>query len=296
MKLVVTGCNGRVGRRVVLLALDEGHQVIGVDLSKPSSFIEDADAQRISAYETFSFIKADLREFEQALNALRGCDGVAHLAAYPDPGDYLWQTHNSNVVISWNVLRAAAELGIKRIAQASTCNVVRMVYSKSGAKPEYFPIDEDHPCEPDEPYGLSKVIAELQADTIVRGYQGIRIASLRLHWAVPNRDYASRDDPIRRRNDLWGWVHHDSAAEAFLLALASNSSGSEDWTGHEAFFICAPDTADERESTELYQTFWPHVPVREGFALGGRVGFFDCSKAKRLLGWEHRNITNEVVN
>lgn len=36
-----------------------------------------------------------------------------------------------------------------------------MVYSKAGAKPDYFPIDEDHPCEPDEPYGLSKVYAEL---------------------------------------------------------------------------------------------------------------------------------------
>ena len=32
-----------------------------------------------------------------------------------------------------------------------------MVYSKAGAKPDYFPIDEDHPCEPDETYGLSKV-------------------------------------------------------------------------------------------------------------------------------------------
>lgn len=134
-------------------------------------------------------------------------------------------------------------------------------------------------------------IAELQADTIVRGYPNTRIASLRLHWAVPDRESAKRDDPVRRRNDLWGWVHHDSAAEAFLLAITAHHD-QKGWTGHEAFFICAPDTADERDSMELYQTFWSHVPIREGYRLEGKAGFFDCSKAKRLLGWEHRMMTN----
>ena len=33
MKIVVTGCNGRVGRRVVLCALRLGHEVLGVDCS-----------------------------------------------------------------------------------------------------------------------------------------------------------------------------------------------------------------------------------------------------------------------
>lgn len=81
----------------------------------------------------------------------------------------------SNVVISWNVLRAAAEvrrigvphvcvwptescsqLGIERVAQASSVNVLRGVYS---VRPQfdYFPIDELHPTLPDEPYGLSKL-------------------------------------------------------------------------------------------------------------------------------------------
>ena len=63
---------------------------------------------------------------------------------------------HSNVVISWNVLRACAELGINRIAQASTVNVIAGVFAKE-TRFHYFPIDEDHPCEPDEPYGLSKL-------------------------------------------------------------------------------------------------------------------------------------------
>lgn len=31
-----------------------------------------------------------------------------------------------------------------------------MAYSQT-PRIHYFPIDEEHPCEPDEPYGLSKL-------------------------------------------------------------------------------------------------------------------------------------------
>jgi len=48
------------------------------------------------------------------------------------------------------------QLGINRVAQASSVNIITLVYSQ-GPHFEYFPIDEDHPCLPDEPYGLSKL-------------------------------------------------------------------------------------------------------------------------------------------
>lgn len=59
-------------------------------------------------------------------------------------------------MISWNVLRAAAELGITRVAQASSVNVIALAWTDHHEF-DYFPLDEDHPCRPDEPYGLSKV-------------------------------------------------------------------------------------------------------------------------------------------
>jgi len=49
-----------------------------------------------------------------------------------------------------------AQLGIRRIAQASSVNVVQLVWSKQTTL-HYLPLDEDHPREPDEPYGLSKL-------------------------------------------------------------------------------------------------------------------------------------------
>lgn len=91
---------------------------------------------------------------------------------------------------------------------------------------------------------------ELQADTIIRRYPSMRIASLRLSWSLPSRQAAMRDDPERRRTDLWGYVQEDSGAEAFLLALTDESGR---WAGHEAFFITAPDVANELSAVELWE-------------------------------------------
>lgn len=275
MKLAVTGCTGRVGQRVVIAALKQGHAVVGIDVA-PKDL-------EFSTNLSFSFIQADLLEYEAARDAFQGCDAIVQLAACSNPGDYVANTHNSNVVINWNILRSAAELGIKRVAQASSVNVVQLVYSlRQDIK--YFPIDEDHPCEPDEPYGLSKLIAEMQADTIVRRYPFMRVASLRLHWSCPTRAAAKRDDSVRRKNDLWGYVQEDCGAEAFLLAVFGEN---DKWSGHERFFIAAPDLAHDEDTLVLKEQFYPHVPIKEGKDLSGKMGFVDCSKAERLLGWVH---------
>ncbi|KAJ3533038.1 hypothetical protein NM688_g7339 [Phlebia brevispora] len=273
MRLVVTGSNGSVGRRVVIAALRAGHTVIGID-NAPSS----SDELGLLSNPLFSFCRIDLTDYEAALEALRGAEAVIQLAAIRTPEDYAVKCHNTNVVISWNVLRAAAELGITRIAQASSVNVITLVWSQQ-PKLYYLPLDEEHPCEPDEPYGLSKLICELQANTIVRRYPKTRIASLRLSWSIPNRAYATHLNPERRKNDLWGWIQEDAGAEAFLRAVDLDDNR---WAGHEAFFIAAANTT-QGDPMELYHAHWEDVPIKEGKNLD--KGFFDCAKAERLLGW-----------
>jgi len=280
MRLAITGCSGAVGGRVVLVVLKNGHSVVGMDNSAPSNV-------EFTNHPNFAFVQLDLRDYETTLEALRlaNVEGIIHLAGIPRPIDYAVMAHNTNVVLNWNVLRSAAELGINRVAQASSVNVITLVYSL-GPKLEYFPLDEDHPCLPDEPYGLSKTICELQAATIIRRYPSMRIASIRITHCTPTAyPFNPALEPPRRRNDLWAYVHRDSAAEAFLLAVAG---GDGEWTGHEAFFITAPDTTQGEESMTLKEMFWPNVPIKEGNNLYGRKGFFDCSKAERLLGWVHR--------
>lgn len=129
-------------------------------------------------------------------------------------------------------------------------------------------------------------VAELQADTILRRYPSIRIASLRLSWSIPDKDHANQgsQDPDRRTSDLWGYVQEDAAANAFILAISPDNTR---WSGHEAFFITAPDTTLEVDSMVLKEKYWPDIPMKGERKLKGREGFFDCSKAERLLGWAH---------
>ncbi|KAJ7170571.1 hypothetical protein C8R43DRAFT_875596 [Mycena crocata] len=276
-RIAITGAKGSVGKRVVLRALEHGYHVVGIDYSVLAS----ADDRELGS--KLSFLQVDLKDYNETLKAF-GCEAIIHLAGFPQPGDYKVIVHNSNVVISWNILRAAAELGINRVAQASSVNVITMVYSQEPHF-DFFPIDESHPCSPDEPYGLSKVIGELQADSIVRRFPDMRVASLRLHWSVPNRAFAQNLEVSRAKNDLWGYVQEDSAAEAFLLAV---THPTDKWpSSAEAFFIVAPETTFDGDTSELLRQYWPNVPVQNGKDMSGTNGFFDCTKAKELLGWVH---------
>ncbi|OJA11123.1 hypothetical protein AZE42_02377 [Rhizopogon vesiculosus] len=278
MKVAITGCNGRVGRRVVLWALKEGHTVVGAD----NIVAQDAEFYNNPA---FSFHEVDLKDFDAALKTFEGCDAVIQLAALPQPMDYLVKVHNDNVVITWNVLRAAAELGIDRVAVASSVNVLRAVFSPEPIF-HYFPIDENHPCEPDEPYGLSKLIGETQADTIVRRYPTMRVASMRIHKFISTRTRAYGEDRFSSRGDLWSYVQMDSTADALLRAVTVEKNR---WTGHEAFFIVAPQLAVDDDWLELKGKYFPDTPIKPDWVESGGRGFFDCSKAERLLGWVHKD-------
>lgn len=88
MKIAVTGCNGSVGKRVVIRLLESKYRVLGIDISPP----DHSDAANLST--DFSFLALDLKDYAATLTALTGCDAVVHLAAFRDPGDYQVATHN----------------------------------------------------------------------------------------------------------------------------------------------------------------------------------------------------------
>lgn len=56
------------------------------------------------------YIQGNGREYNQVLSAMKGCDAAIHLAAgLPHNFDKI-EMHNLNVVMSWNMMRAAAEV------------------------------------------------------------------------------------------------------------------------------------------------------------------------------------------
>jgi nucleoside-diphosphate-sugar epimerase len=273
MRIAVTGGNGRVGRSIVEMALAQGNQVVSIDQTPPPNINQ----------PHFSFIQANLTVYEEFVQAIRGCDALIHMAAIPSPGHHPdHEVHNNNVVVSYNALRAAAEVGIKRVCQASSVNATGLAYSR-WPRFDYFPLDEEHPTYNEDPYSLSKWICEEQANSFARRYEQMIIASMRFHGVMPERPTTAQAQRHLQTDvavkSLWAYTRSEAASRACLLSLTA------EYTGHEVFYIAAPDTIADTPSLELKQKFFPDVPLRSD--LSGHRGFFDCSKAERLLGWKH---------
>jgi nucleoside-diphosphate-sugar epimerase len=274
MKIALTGGSGRVGQAITELALHQGHSVVSIDR------VAAADDKR---QDSLRFVQADIGDYDALLQAFEGCDAMIHMAAIPSPGhhpDHI--VHNNNVVGSYNALRAAVEHGIMRICQASSVNAIGHSYSRK-PRYDYFPLDEEHPNYGEDPYSLSKWICEQQGDSFARRYEGIRIASMRFHWVVPDRSTAGRSfndsDEAQVGKHLWAYTRFDAAARACLLSLDAL------FEGHEAFYIVAPDTTIDVPSLELTARYFPAVPIRGD--LSGHRSFFSSAKAESLLGWRH---------
>jgi nucleoside-diphosphate-sugar epimerase len=262
VRIAVTGAAGRVGRAVVDLARAEGYEVAAID--RPD---------------------VDVTSYDALAAAVAGCDALVHLAAYPGPGvrpDH--EVHHNNVTASYNALRVAAQLGIDRVCLASSVNAIGGGYSRR-PRFDYFPLDEAHPSYTEDPYSLSKWIAEAQADSVARRYPQLSVASLRLHGVRSERPAGyTPDDPERGGfaiRDLWGYVLRPAVARACLLAVTAG------FRGHEVFYVVAPRTLVDTATAELCARYYPDVPLRK--ELPGNTGLFDCAKAERLLGWRHQD-------
>jgi UDP-glucose 4-epimerase len=191
------------------------------------------------------------------------------------------QVYVENTAGSYHALSAAATLGIRKVCLASSINAIGGAFSRA-PRYDYFPLDEQHPTYAEDAYSLSKWVLEQQADTFARRFPEMTIASLRFHGLVHDtariREWNDRLGPTAVRH-LWGYTAMAAAARACLLAVLA------EYQGHEVFYIVAPAHAAAEGSRTLAQQHYPQTALREGF--DGQQGFFDCSKAARLLAWEH---------
>lgn len=274
MRVAVTGGSGTIGRAVIEQGLLDGHGFVNIDIAAPP---------RGSAAESVPFVRADVTDYAALEKAMRDCEALIHLTAIGvSKGHRDHVVHHNNVVGSYNALRAAAEVGIRRVCQGSSVNAIGHAFSRA-ARYDYFPIDENHSTYNEDPYSLSKWICEQQAGSIARRYESISIASLRFHWVVADREIARREyiaDPRAAVSHLVSYTRLDAAARACLLSI-----GTERLQGHEVLFIVAPDTASDIPSLEFLERFYPQAVIRGD--LSGHRSLIDSAKAEKLLGWSH---------
>ena len=268
MHVVITGGSGLVGRRVVQELQQASHSVAVFDLAPPDA----ADVAHVAG---------DILSLAQLEAAFAAQQAVVHLAALPDPGAFAAERlFEVNVMGTFNVLEAAARAGIKKVVMASTDSTLGFMYGVHGRQPIYLPIDEEHPLQPEDPYGLGKMIGEEICRSYTRRH-GMTTVCLRLTlvWE-PDRgaDLAWIIDKARERaHGLWAYVYSRDAARAFRLALES------DMTGHATMFIAAADSLARESLVDLVAEFYPHVETRA--KVDEIRALISHAKANRLLGY-----------
>ncbi len=256
--ILVTGGSGRVGRAVVEDLHGHGYRVISADL-KPSP-----------ATPSVRTVQADLTDLGQVYGVATGIDTIIHLAAIPSPHKHPPEVvFKTNVISTYNVLQTAGTLGIKRVVIASSLSALGLAYNTHLIEPSYFPIDEAHPLLAQDEYGISKVLGESMADGFARRYLDLSITSFRFPFMDASKNFPEKigywyKNPDAGAKILWSYLDVVDAAIVIRLALQTAVSG------HEIFYVAAPDTFAKEETLSLIKKYYPGVLLDEkklhGFA------------------------------
>jgi len=190
---LVTGCAGFIGSNLIetLLTLDQ--KVIGLDnFSTGHQHNLDHVKNSISnsQWNNFSFIKADISDFDTCVGATKNVDVVlnqAALGSVPRSIDNPVISNNSNVTGFLNMLTAAKENGVQRFVYASSSSV----YGDSAELPKV----ETRTGNLLSPYAVTKYVNELYMGVFYKCYGfesiGLRYFNVFGKRQDPNGAYAA---------------------------------------------------------------------------------------------------------
>ncbi|MBO4630093.1 MAG: UDP-glucose 4-epimerase GalE [Treponema sp.] len=166
MKVLVIGGAGYIGSHVVKEMMKAGHKV--------TVFDNLSSGLRCNLFPQNDFIYGNIlipADLDAAFS--QGFDAFVHLAAFKAAGESMILPEKysvNNITGTLNIMNAAVKYNCKK-----------MIFSSSAAvfgAPEYLPIDEDHPKNPENYYGFTK----LEIERFMAWYdklKGMRFAALR---------------------------------------------------------------------------------------------------------------------
>ncbi|AZN41022.1 NAD-dependent epimerase/dehydratase family protein [Paenibacillus albus] len=255
MKVLVTGACGNGGQAVCRELVQAGYEVRMADVNPPSA----ADLRELE------FVRCDTRTVTDVQQAVKGVDGVIHLAAWhcahqpPISDDSIFAV---NVDGTYQVLEACRREGIQSIVYASS-----MAYGWGSV------------------YSVTKVIGE----DLCRSYHemtGASIAMLRYHEFIP-RPYLEFGSKLLRNG-----VDRRDVARATVAALAAASKREFGLfrtivhTNHGLpeevranFRDLGPDWCEEQVPGAAA------LISKYGISLPNEVEQHDLSEAADVLGW-----------
>ena len=282
-RICVTGASGKAGRAVVRELLQHGYEVAATDIE-----VSREDAEK-------GLLRADLTDYGQALEVLKGVDAVIHLANIPAPGLQTPSvTFNTNMAMNFNIFYAAVNNGLSRVVWASSETTLGLFFGVTrqqfpsmevdGRPPRYAPVDEDHYPFPTVTYALSKVASETIAGQISE-WSGVPFVALRFSNIMYPEDYQEFpsycSNPHLRKWNLWGYVDVRDAATACRQAL---TAPSEAVAGSPGLIIAAADTVMNRPSAGLMTEVFPGVPLTRD--IGEYETLLAINRARETIGYE----------
>lgn len=170
--ILVTGGAGYIGSHTVVKLIEEGYRVLIFD-NLSTGHVETVET--LKTLGDVEFVKGDLRNFEDINTVFEkyNIEAVVHFAAFSLVGESVTNPakyYRNNSFGTLNLLESMVNNGVKKIVFSSTCATY--------GEPEYTPIDENHPQNPINSYGASKLMVEMMMKDFDSAY-GLKSIKLR---------------------------------------------------------------------------------------------------------------------
>lgn len=288
MRILFTGGSGKAGKHVIPYLIERGHKVLNVDLTPlDHPGVENLIADITDSGQMFNALTSycGFEELDPG-HGVPKFEAVVHFAALPRiliaPDN---ETYRVNAMGTYNVLEAAVKLGIKKSIFASSETTYGVCFADGLRKPEYIPVDEDHPVVPEDSYAMAKVVNEVTARSFQRR-SGFDIYGLRINNVIEPHEYKQNfpkyfENHDLRRRSMFAYIDVRDLAQIVDRCLKT------DGLGYQIFNASNDDHSVNATTAELIETYYADVPQKG--EMGTYETFFSNRKAKELLGFQEQH-------
>ncbi len=312
MRVLVTGAAGRLARHLVPALYARGFELTLLDKSGESVRESLKHAKELSL-EKIRIVEADLVSAPESVlrDACVGCDAVVHLAALLDYNASREQFFKVNVSATKRLLNAANAVGsVKRFVFVSSTSVY-------GQKSSENALSESSGFAPTDAYGESKLAAEQVVResglpfVILRPSVIYGIGFTEGFFQIISGIKSGKLKLVGDGENKIAFVHVDDVVQAILLALEKKEALGEDFivsgeaVSQKQAFDAVADVLGVPRAEKRVPKWFAYLTAeiekikarllgrkpkltRENVATICENRFFDCLKAKRVLGFKPR--------